>query len=84
MSLTKKSDLKNHLSRRRGRTLLPFRPANPPSANNLGIEHSDGNRNTSDSRHESGLASSPAMPITAINALTGSGTDASAINKPQA
>lgn len=45
MSFPKKSDVKNHLSTRRSKNLLPFRQVNPPNRNSSGVELSDESRN---------------------------------------
>jgi hypothetical protein len=84
MSLPNKSDVKNHLSTRRSKNLLPFRQANPPSMNRSGVELSNESQNMPSSRRESGRGPSPVIPISSIDALIGSDTATSAIKKPQA
>jgi hypothetical protein len=56
MSFNQKSDVKNHLSTRRHKTLLPFRPAaQPNTTDNSGAEARDKNRDISVLGQKSGL-----------------------------
>ena len=73
MSFSKKSDVKNHLSTHRPRTLLRFKLPSSPNGLSSGAELSESDRSPS-----------VTTPITRINAFAGSGTDAAAITKPQA
>lgn len=88
MSLSKKSDVKNHLSTRRSKTVFPFRPTNQSDVkDSSGNELRDKNLNVPDSRQDSGLEPFPKIrPITPIDILIGSGSpvDTLVIKKPQA
>jgi hypothetical protein len=87
MSLSKKSDVKNHLSARRHKALRPFRPMVPSNVtDNLANELRDANYNKPASLQESGLRFYAVAPITTIDTLISSGnlTDAPAVKKPQA
>ena len=87
MSLNKKSDVRNHLSARRHKTLLPLRPAVQLNiTDNLGNELRDTNCNRPAPLQESGLRFYAVDPITTIDAVISSGNslDEPAAKKPQA
>jgi hypothetical protein len=87
MSLNKKSDVKNHLSTRRSKTLLAFRPTNQSDViDSSGNELRDKNLNVPDSRQNSSLEPFPKIrPITPVDILIGSGSPVNTlvVKKPQ-
>jgi len=88
MSLIKKSDVKNHLSARRNKRLLPFRLMSQPNTGNSGSGLLDTNPNVPGSRQVSGPETSSAVPpIASIDVLIGSAgspVETSTAKKPQA
>jgi hypothetical protein len=87
MSLIKKSDVKNHLSTRRSKTVFPFGPINQPDVGNSGNELRDKNLNVTDSRGDSDLEPfTKIRHIVPIDVLIGSDSqvDTSAIKKTRA
>jgi hypothetical protein len=87
MSFNQKSDVKNHLSARRHKTLLPFRPTVQPNiTDSSGDEARDKNRDIPVLGQNSGLEFHGATPIARreIPASPCHAADELAIKKPQA
>lgn len=71
MSIIKKSDVKNHLSAKRNKRLLLFRPMYQPNADTSGSASLDTNLNVPNPRQASGSEpSSKVTPITPVETAT--------------
>lgn len=86
MSFNQQSDVKNHLSARRRKTMLPFRPTVQPSVTgNSEDKPLNENRDIPVPRKKSGLEFYAITPVTPreLNAIPSNAADQLAIKTPQ-